>query len=421
LIQATLIEEPSNDLLIVIRLSAKEKAVSALFAYFEDGGPKLSSFNVGNNLSHLEHAAGELVQIGSASQDSVLAGMSEAFINVMQNNIREGAPLLSCILALCQHFGIHNNLINFGAGGTFADCLVCSGGFFWQKDIVYLVSDLSTASPEVPQNTAFVAVRHDVLAVRSKLTAGPPRLFTTMRPAETVDNVKERCRIADELTLEVLRSQRFDVITILDTRFPVVGLVEMYRKLAHRDIVIDPAVLTDDQHLLGIYISPELWILLRHSYQSLKAARSGKEYDLGFVWHYMNYRHPEFDVNHDSFEVEFYHDEDDSESVILPDVLDVYRFAKDTANIFVQNQDGQSFSAVDLLDWWLRNKGKEHQDCVPQGVKCPEGASEIVPFEINFSPNLFHMLTDQGPLDIKHLTLLVKITWLPTPATPSLG
>lgn len=394
------------------------KAVSVLFAYFESREPKLVSFDAQNDPSYSEYPAGEVVQMGSASQDAILSGMSKAVLRGMQDQIGEGAPLLSCVLGFCQHFGIHNNLIELGAGGTFAGCLVSAEGFFWQPDIAYLVGDLSTASPEVPENGVFVAVREDVLAVRSRLTAGPVRLFTTRRPSETMDEVKERCRKADELTLEVLRRQCFDFVVVLNTRVPVIGVIGMRRKLAHRDVIIDPLIQKDDVGLFGIHFSPELWTLLRDSYQSLEKSRSDDGYVLGLVWHYKSYLHPQFDIEHERFEVEFFDKKGNSDPEILPEVLAAYRSAKDTAGVFVQNRDGQRFGAAHFLDWLLKKKGKELEDCVPDSVKRPEGDSVIVPFTVNFTRDSFHMLTNHGPLDMKHLTLFVKITWLPTPATP---
>lgn len=53
------------------------------------------------------------------------------------------------------------------------------------------------------------------------------------------------------------------------------------------------------------------------------------------------------------------------------------------------------------------------EDYIPQGKKKPGGSTFSMEFPINFTEGSFYMNTVDGRRDIRGLTLIVEINWLP--------
>lgn len=117
-------------------------------------------------------------------------------------------------------------------------------------------------------------------------------------------------------------------------------------------------------------------------------------------------------VKHVGFKADFYHEQ--SDSLELPEATAAeYEQAQDTSSIFVQNRDGVAFSEAEMLVGFLKKSNTTLQDHVPEQEIKIEGATWEQGFPINFTKDSFHMITDQGPVDLKRLTLLLELSLKP--------
>jgi hypothetical protein len=120
-------------------------------------------------------------------------------------------------------------------------------------------------------------------------------------------------------------------------------------------------------------------------------------------------------IRHSGFFAEF---RDGDDKAQLPNATRTeYEAAKDSARIFCQTRDGVSFSASELLDWYLKKTGTELKDYVPKPLAAEAfskgKAIGRVSFPITLTPSSFHMRTTAGVKDISCLTLFVDFTVLP--------
>ena len=125
----------------------------------------------------------------------------------------------------------------------------------------------------------------------------------------------------------------------------------------------------------------------------------------------------EWNIRHAGFEAEYYHEESDS-LVLSPETQAEYEEAKDTSRIFIQNRESEAFSAENLLTWKLNNENNSIENFVPpeEAAKAFDKGAAIftVDFPIDFTPNSFHLKTNEGPVDLRRLTLIVEFTITPT-------
>lgn len=393
-------------------------SISVLFVYQTDWKPKLRSFNAYNDFKIVEHSVNEAIQIGSIGEGTLTSALSDDFIRCLIDEKSDGVqPSLVCAIALCQLFGIHNNLIQFGVGGTFSGGVVAGDGFHWQQDVAYLLLDPHSTNPQIPERSVLTAVRDDVLLVRSTVAEGSPRAFTTRRLSETSAQTRERMLKANELALEDLNKLQFSYVVLLNTRTSSAVVVSTLRNCMHRELRID---FQGDSNGIGFFraaISPKLMFALRDMQSFISNATSGAQGSMGILVSYQPYVHPKFDIKHERFEVDFYN-VSQGNGALSPEVTAAYQSEQGNKNIFIQNRDGQLFGPGHLVDFWLEKKAKKFEDCIPDTGKRLEGGSTVLPFEINFSPNSFHMTTKEGPADIKRLTLFVRVDWLPETELP---
>ncbi len=214
------------------------KSASLLCVFHEAGKPRLLSFNTKDDQQITEHGD-EVVQLGSLKQ-SVFEQLSEAYIREVRNAHIEGRLLLTGTLALCQNYGVRNDLIQHGVGGAFCGGFVDSSGFQWQPDIGYLLFKGDVQSPSEVMGCVFAAVRNNVFVVRSVL--GESRCFTTRRESEKQEDLESRVRAADMEALELLTAQKFQYLTFINVRLPIVAVIEMGRKHKHRSVILDPTI-----------------------------------------------------------------------------------------------------------------------------------------------------------------------------------
>lgn len=392
-------------------------SVSMLCAFSEKGSQCLTSFNADNDLRCVEHKDGDIVQLGSL-MGGVIEQLSEEYIKKIGQVHLDGEFMLTCAMALCQSYGLRANLIQFGVGGSFSGGFLDEAGFHWQPDIGYQVY---AAGGNVPMSTSegvSAIVRDDVLVVRSTLADGPPRLFSHAK-GESLDSIRNRAKKADDECLELLRAQQLEYLVFLNSHFPIVAVIQMNRKIEHRNVVLHPlgTPSTSGRATFTASVSPSLHAILAGSEALLKELRPPEDkVTLGLILHYESYLHPRFDIRHAGFQVDFYHPQS-NELELPPETLATYDAAKDTTEIFIQNRDGMAFSAAHLLSFFLEKKGGELKDFIPEEAKLSEGNVVIIEFPINFTENSFHMVTRNGPVDIKNITLYIEFTWLVTDNT----
>lgn len=394
-------------------------SLAVLIAYQTDWKPKLRSFNAYNDCRIVEHSANTTVQIGSIS-NTHFSELSDEYTRYLIEQKMGGAQSsLVCAMALCQLYAIHNNLMQFGVGGTFSGGVVAGNGFHWQQDIAYFLLDPHSTDPQVPEQSVLTAVREDVLVVRSTVAEGPPRAFTSRRPLETSARSRERTHRANELALKDLSKAQFQYIVLLNTRLPSAVIVSMLGKNMHRLLSIETWNEVSEPTLFRCAIAEPLMIMLRDVYDLVYEATSRAGTRKNPAISYCAYSDPHFDIELQQFEVEFFHDTGVKPEVI-PGVMAAFQANKHQAGIFIQNRDGQQVAALALLGWYLKEIGRDlEEDYIPESIRRPEGGSAVVPVRIDFPRGLFHMMTNIGPAEMKRLTLYIEVNWLPETASPN--
>ncbi len=121
-------------------------------------------------------------------------------------------------------------------------------------------------------------------------------------------------------------------------------------------------------------------------------------------------------IRHAGFEADFYHDNSDS-LTLSPETQAEYNAAKDTSRIFIQNKGNEAFSAENLLTWKLDKEGEFLENFLSpeEATKAFNEGMAVFPvnFQINFPPDSFHLETNEGPVDLRRLTLIVEFTVTP--------
>jgi hypothetical protein len=387
--------------------------LSVLCAFVEHGDPNLLSFNRDNDKRFVEHAPGELVQLGSlVGKGHVVCQISDGFIGELKKSDLDGSALLACGLGLCQSYGIHNPLLAHGVGGAFVGAFVDASGFHWQPDIGYLL--FIPGEPDFSEHAGvFPFVRDGVLVVRSVLADGPHRIFITSF-GEPLETALIRAKEVDQQSLAALRELRFDYLVFLNTGIPVVAVIEMGRRSEHREVIMRPLLppSAEGKGQMPVSIGPTLYSLMGATSDLVDAQRPDPAAVLGAMLSYMNYQHPCFDIRHVGFNVEFFGD--DQADVQLPEhLISIYEAAKDTAPIFMQGRDNMGFGPAHFLKWYLDRQGKTVEDYIPEHERKREGSTFTTAFPINFTEGSFYMHTVEGRRDIRSLQLFVEITWIP--------
>jgi hypothetical protein len=376
----------------------------------EDGDSHLLSFNRNNDERFVEHAAGDLVQLGSlVGRGNLVCQISDGFIGGLDETDLEGSALLACALGLCQSYGIHNLLLAHGVGGAFVGAFVDASGFHWQPDIGYCL--FTPGEPDFSEHAGvFPFVRDDVLVVRSLLADGPPRIFITSL-GEPLETALIRAKEVDQQCLAALRELQFDYLVFLNTRIPVVAAIEMGRRSEHHEVIMHPLLppSAEGKGQTPVSIGPTLYSLIMGDL--VDAQRPDPAAVLGAMLCWMNYQHPCFDIRHVGFNVEFFGD--DQENVQLTEqTISSYEVAKDTAPIFMQGCDNVGLGPAHLLKWYLDRQNRTVEDYIPEHERKPEGSTFTIAFPINFTGGSFYMHTVEGRRDIRSLQLVVEITWL---------
>ena len=296
---------------ITSSISAGDRVdLCVLCAFMEDNEPHLLSFNRDGDQRFIEHAQGDVVQLGSlVGRRNVVCQLSAAFIGQLKNTDFEGPALLACALGLCQSYGIHNVLLDLGVGGAFVGALIDAAGFHWQPDTAYLLfapgkSDL------LEQDGVFPLVRDDVLVIRSLLADGPPRVIMNSL-GEPLEVALKHAGNVDRQCLVMLGKLQFDYLIFLNTAVPIIAVVEMGRRFEHRHVIVHPSLppSAEGRGHIPMSIGAPLYFLMNTTSYSIDGHKSEPDVMLGALLHYMNYQHPCFDIRHVRFDVKFFDDD----------------------------------------------------------------------------------------------------------------
>lgn len=90
-------------------------------------------------------------------------------------------------------------------------------------------------------------------------------------------------------------------------------------------------------------------------------------------------------------------------------VVEAFEGDKEHAEIFIQTATNESFSQIEILNWFLLQTRTTIADHLPPGAFATD-KPVFVTFPVRFEPGTFHMQTTAGIGDISHLKLMCKVT-----------
>ena len=116
-----------------------------------------------------------------------------------------------------------------------------------------------------------------------------------------------------------------------------------------------------------------------------------------------------FAVQHIGFEADFYHPLGKG-LTLSENVISAFEGEKDDAEIFIQNASGTRFSSDEILSWFLLQTNTTLAKHLPGDALERGGGDVFVTFPIRFDEGVFHMQTIKGDVDLRGLSLLVKVS-----------
>ncbi|MDH5773191.1 MAG: hypothetical protein OEY84_08655 [Rhodospirillaceae bacterium] len=116
-----------------------------------------------------------------------------------------------------------------------------------------------------------------------------------------------------------------------------------------------------------------------------------------------------FAVQHIGFEADFYHPLGKG-LTLSENVISAFEGEKDDAEIFIQNASNTRFSSDEILSWFLLQTNTTLAKHLPIEALDRGGGDVFVTFPIRFDEGVFHMQTVKGNVDLRALSLLVKVS-----------
>lgn len=116
-----------------------------------------------------------------------------------------------------------------------------------------------------------------------------------------------------------------------------------------------------------------------------------------------------FEVEHIGFDMTFHHPKGNKLQLDLS-VVEAFEAERENAEIFIQNSSGTSFSADELLNWFLLQSKTTLADHMPAKALQKGHGDTYVTFPIRFEKGTFSMLTEDGMQDLAALKLMAKVT-----------
>ena len=90
-------------------------------------------------------------------------------------------------------------------------------------------------------------------------------------------------------------------------------------------------------------------------------------------------------------------------------VVEAFEDDKEHAEIFIQTATNESFSQIEILNWFLLQTRTTIADHLPPGAFATD-KPVFVTFPVRFEPGTFHMQTTVGIGDLSHLKLMCKVS-----------
>ena len=241
-------------------------SVSIIVVYCDDTGPHLihyagkhycennSPCQIGSAPQHVQDATREFI---TGRLRHTVKGLSKVLIHP------DALPMveLVSVMGRLQSFGIHEDLIHYGIGGTFTGAFVNQDGVSWQPDILYLRHrhDSEKLQPVV------AGVRSDSLITRYVAENGTVCScgFNQQRPDESLEIARQRMADARYAMRDVTESALLDYVVFLSEEIPGnASLIEMAKHLRHKMVEFD---LSNPQSPV-LRLHNELWELVnRHN------------------------------------------------------------------------------------------------------------------------------------------------------------
>lgn len=151
-----------------------------IVAYFENGEPKIVSFNSSGDMSINEEVN---IQIGS------LAGHYPKLINDVIDIIHSERVPRECMLvrmiAFIQHLGIHDDLTKMYVAGAITGGILNNDTFTWQPDIMDIIYN-DDGERVTSCDISTTAVRDDVLIIKSEHTKNRKVLMNSVNTPDRV-------------------------------------------------------------------------------------------------------------------------------------------------------------------------------------------------------------------------------------------
>jgi hypothetical protein len=115
-------------------------------------------------------------------------------------------------------------------------------------------------------------------------------------------------------------------------------------------------------------------------------------------------------ISHIGLDIDFYHPQ--SDQLKLPrETEDLYAIDKEKAALFTETASGLDFSSEEMLEWYFTHSKKTLDEHLPKrGNSDAQPPRQAIIFPIQFPPGTFHIMTEQGAVDIKALRLAIEVS-----------
>jgi hypothetical protein len=116
-----------------------------------------------------------------------------------------------------------------------------------------------------------------------------------------------------------------------------------------------------------------------------------------------------YTISHIGLNIEYHHEE--SSQLKLPrETENLYAIDKEKAAIFTETASGLDYSSEEMLEWYFTKSRKTLAEHLPErGSSDQPPPRTAIVFPIQFPEGVFHIMTDQGNVDIKTLRLAIEV------------
>jgi hypothetical protein len=117
-----------------------------------------------------------------------------------------------------------------------------------------------------------------------------------------------------------------------------------------------------------------------------------------------------YKISHIGLDIDFYHDQ--SDQIKLPsETKNMYAIDKEQAGIFIETPSVVKYSSEEMLEWHLTHSKKTLAEHLPaHGSSDEESSRQAIISPIQFPCGTFHIVTEQGVVDIKALRMAIGVS-----------